>query len=135
MLLYQVIISRIKRQFKRNKRVFLDLEADTYEEIQLLAKRVKQTPDEVVNALLANELHIMVERNRIYTLWESFTPREKDVAALSILGYSASQIGLKLVVSKWTVRTHQLNVLGKLGVSSLAEMRMMFKDWDFSAWE
>jgi DNA-binding CsgD family transcriptional regulator len=50
------------------------------------------------------------------------TPREQEVAALILNGYSVSEIGRDLGVSIETVRVHRRNIYEKLDVTSLAEL-------------
>jgi predicted ATPase/DNA-binding CsgD family transcriptional regulator len=54
--------------------------------------------------------------------WESLTPTEGEVVALAAQGLSNAAIGLQLLVTAGTVRTHLRSVFGKLGVSSRAEL-------------
>jgi non-specific serine/threonine protein kinase len=50
------------------------------------------------------------------------TPREWEIARLVARGYSNRQIGIELVVSKRTVDTHVSHVLGKLELTSRAQI-------------
>jgi DNA-binding CsgD family transcriptional regulator len=62
-----------------------------------------------------------VEKN--WPRWESLSPRERDIAALTCLGYTPE-----------TIKTHVRNVLLKFGVKSKSELRHILTNWDFSGW-
>ena len=53
---------------------------------------------------------------------EALTPRESGVLKLLTRGYTNRQIADELGVSIRTVETHRANILGKLGLSSRAEL-------------
>ena len=50
------------------------------------------------------------------------TKRELEVLKLLVLGYTNSQIGERLFISKRTVETHRTNIMTKLGLKSRAEL-------------
>jgi non-specific serine/threonine protein kinase len=50
------------------------------------------------------------------------TPRERDVVSLVALGWTNRQIADKLVIDVRTAETHISNMLGKLGLSSRAQL-------------
>ncbi len=66
--------------------------------------------------------------------WESLSPREQDVTALSCLGFTNRQIAARLSLSPETIKTHVRNVLSKFGINSKSELRHILAGWDFSAW-
>ena len=67
--------------------------------------------------------------------WQQLSPRERDIAALTCLGYTNRQIAGRLYISPETVKTHMRNLLQKFDVRSKSELRRLLADWDFSAWE
>ena len=73
-----------------------------------------------------------VEKN--WPRWESLSPRERDIAALTCLGYTNRQISARLSLSPETIKTHVRNVLLKFGVKSKSELRHILTNWDFSGW-
>lgn len=68
-------------------------------------------------------------------IWESLTPREREVTALTCLGQTNKEIGRQLVISPATVKTHLRNAKRKFGLRSKLELRNALADWDFSDWE
>ena len=53
------------------------------------------------------------------------TPREREILQLIVAGQTNRQMAECLVVSPETVKTHVRHVLGKLGVSRKAELRVL----------
>ena len=62
-------------------------------------------------------------------------PREQAVARLAARGQTNQQIAEVLVVSTETVKTHVRNVLGKFGVRSKVELRVLFLDLGIRWWD
>lgn len=52
----------------------------------------------------------------------SLTPREREILALIARGDDSRQIALSLGIAYFTVRKHRSNMLGKLGLSSAAQL-------------
>jgi len=50
------------------------------------------------------------------------TPRERQVARLTVAGHTAREIGAQLFISPRTVETHLANVYAKLGVRSKIDL-------------
>lgn len=67
--------------------------------------------------------------------WESLSPREQDVTALTCLRYTNPQIAARLGLSVGTVRSYLEKVLGKLGLQDKTDLRVYFAAWDFSEFE
>ena len=72
--------------------------------------------------------------DELWLKWESLSPREQDVAALSCLGFTNRQIAARLSLSPETIKTHVRNLLSKFGINSKSELRHILAGWDFSAW-
>ena len=53
--------------------------------------------------------------------FEKLTDRERDVLALVAAGYSAPEIGARLVISPKTVDTYKQRIQGKIGLSHRTE--------------
>ncbi|HQE93857.1 MAG TPA: response regulator transcription factor [Anaerolineae bacterium] len=60
-------------------------------------------------------------RAEVLALWESLTPREREVLGLICQGQSNQEIAAQLQIVKKTVEQHVSEVLGKLGVASRTE--------------
>jgi DNA-binding CsgD family transcriptional regulator len=71
----------------------------------------------------------------LYQWWIMLSPREQDVTALTCLKYTNPQIAARLGLSIFTVNTYIEKVLIRFGLQSKADLRVVFANWDFSAWE
>ena len=69
-----------------------------------------------------------------YGRWDSLSSRERDVAALTCLGYTNRQIAAKLKVSPDSVKGYVRQVLVKFNSHSKNELRKQLSGWDFSNW-
>lgn len=116
-----------KRRFKMN--------ADLLEYVQTLADQERRPPEELAADLLASGLE---RRDQMYLAahcWSRLTPREQQVAALACLGYSNREIGLRMVITVETVKSHMSSVLRKFDRANRSELRQSLEGWDFSDWD
>jgi DNA-binding CsgD family transcriptional regulator len=95
----------------------------------------EQRPEEDIHAdLLAAGLAQRRSHNDLWQRWETLSSRERDVTALTCLGYTNRQIAAKLRVSPDTVKGYVRQVLAKFRLHSKDELRMLLGNWDFSDW-
>jgi len=99
-----------------------------------LAKHEGRPEHELIPDLLAAGLTQYRSIDELWPRWESLSPREQDVAALTCLGLTNRQIAARLFLSPETIKTHVRNILFKFGVNSKAELRHSLASWDFSGW-
>jgi DNA-binding CsgD family transcriptional regulator len=99
-----------------------------------IARHEGRPEHELLPDILAAGLNQYVTKEKLWNLWRSLTPREKDVAALACLGYTNREIGKRLNISPETVKVYLQRVLMKFGIASKSNLRMLLKDWDFSSW-
>src|SRR6266545_5832346 len=90
---------------------------------------------ELAQDLIAAGLTHYYSPGEVLKKWESLSSRQQDVTALVCLGYTNRQIAALLTVSPETVKTHLAKVFQKFEVMSRHQLRDMFSDWNFSAWE
>lgn len=96
----------------------------------------EQRPEEEIHAnLLAAAIAQRHTSQELFNRWQSLSPREQEVTALTCLGYTNHQIAAKLVVSPTTIKTHIRNILVKFQLHGKGELRMIFQDWDFREWD
>ena len=103
--------------------------------LNTLAEYAGQPEEELAEDLLASGLDSYYAKDVYLMTWEKLTPREKEVTALTCLGYTNRQIAARLVLSVPTVKTHIANALRKFDLHSKIELRMALSNLDFSAWE
>jgi DNA-binding CsgD family transcriptional regulator len=99
-----------------------------------LAKHEGRPEHELIPDLLAAGLTQYRSIDELWPRWESLSPREQDVAALTCLGLTNRQIAARLSLSPETIKTHVRNILFKFGVNSKAELRHSLASWDFRGW-
>lgn len=102
--------------------------------LSTLAQHEGRPEHELLPDLLAAGLTQYRTIDELLPKWESLSPREQDVTALTCLGYTNRQIAARLSLSPETVKTHVHNVLLKFGLNSKAELRRILAGWDFSGW-
>ena len=116
-------------------RRFYELDADLHAALVDLAEQEQRPPEELQAELLERALAQRHTHGELWGHWQSLTPREQDVAALTCWGYTNRQIAARLGVSPETVKTHLRNALTKFNLHAKAELRMALEEWDFSGWE
>ena len=86
--------------------------------------RQKEMIDAVTRALAVDEKRRADEKTvaDLRSLYESLTPREREVLALATAGMLNKLIAAKLGVSEVTVKVHRSNVMRKLRTRSLADL-------------
>jgi len=111
------------------------MEEELLQTLEDISQQEKRSTEDVAADLLAQGLERREGAEQKLELWESLSPREKQVTACVCLGYTNPQIAAHLGVSTETVRTHLSNIRAKFRVRSKNEIRMILADWDFTAWE
>lgn len=111
------------------------LDMETAGTLRLLAEREHCSPDEFARQLVGAALTRRTVVEQALELWQTLSPREKDVAALICLHYTTRQAAARLGISPETVKTHAGNVLAKFRVNNRQALRDALRGWDFSAWE
>jgi DNA-binding NarL/FixJ family response regulator len=124
----------IRLGLKRNGTHRYALDDRSYSMLETLAEKEQRPPEEVHADILANALEQHNTQEAIFQCWQSLSPREKDVTALTCLWYTNKQIAAKLHVSPDTVKGYVRQVLVKFHLHSKDELRMLLSKWDFSAW-
>lgn len=71
--------------------------------------------DDVEKLLAANEAQPV----------DRLTPREREISALVIRGYTNKEIGRSLFIAPRTVETHRLRMMRKLGIHTMSELIVM----------
>ncbi len=124
---------RLLRGLKPKTGAF-EVDADLIESLQELAEHEQRPEQELAAELLSSALAQRQAEQEMRRRWDSLTPREQQVAALSCQGFTYRQIAARLHISPETVKTHISNALHKFGVGTSLELRQLLAHWDFSDW-
>jgi DNA-binding NarL/FixJ family response regulator len=110
------------------------LEAELFLMLHDIASAQGKTVQAFAHEVLSGVVHESRTQAKIEHQWESLTPREQQVAALTCLGYKNSEIAHYLTISINTVRSHTRSILEKYQAGSKAELRLILAKWDFENW-
>lgn len=105
-----------------------------YTTLSTLAQHEGRPEHELIPDILAAGLTQYRSVEELWPKWELLSPRERDIAALTCLGYTNRQMAARLSLSPETIKTHVRNVLGKFGLRRKSDLRQVLASWDFSAW-
>ena len=111
------------------------LGAELNSALESMAEQEQRSPDEMASNLVNEALSRRQMDTDLWRRWQSLSPREQQIAALTCLGYTNPQIAAQLGVAVETVRTHTRNVQIKFNVNSKADLRVLLSEWDFSSWD
>jgi len=98
------------------------------------ADRDQRPAEELQEELLAAGLEHLKAADRLKQQWDSLSPREKEVTALTCLGYTNEQMAARMGISLWTVKGYIVQALDKYKLNSKAKLRNLLYEWDFSEW-
>jgi DNA-binding CsgD family transcriptional regulator len=110
------------------------MDARLHAELLDLAAAEGRPVEEVQEELLVDGLRRRSAHEDLLRRWESLSPREKDVSALTCLGYTNRQMAAMLQVSQGTVKGYLQQALVKFQFSSKREMQLSLARWDFRKW-
>ncbi|HEX5062266.1 MAG TPA: response regulator transcription factor [Kofleriaceae bacterium] len=85
---------------------------ETLEGRRYLAPSIKDEVEKVLNATEAQP-------------HDRLTPREREISALVLRGYTNKEIGQSLFIAPRTVETHRLRMMRKLGIHTMSELIVM----------
>lgn len=112
-----------------------DLDEEVVRAVRELAAREQRPEGEVASALLAFALEHRDAAEENLRNWQTLTPREQQVVAMTCKNLTSQEIAERLYISPETVKSHIRNSTRKLGLRTKLELRQALVDWDFSAWD
>lgn len=115
--------------------LILAIDSELSAELYSAARARDQKTGEFITELLARGLNHEAQRARAQAILEDLTPRERQVVWMTGRGRTNRQIGEALVISPETVKTHLRHALGKLGLRSKAELRLLLLDLGIRWWD
>jgi DNA-binding CsgD family transcriptional regulator len=132
------IWERFRRLWKRSqpkKKRTYHLDDPLHIELNNFAIQENRTQEEMTANVLAAGMYQYRRKDELLRLWYSLSLRERDVTAFACLGLTNRQIAARMGVSPETVKSYLETVLYKLGLRSKAELRVLFANMGFEAWE
>ena len=112
-----------------------DLDEEVIRAVRELAEREQRPEGEVASALLAFALEHRQSAEENMRNWQSLSPREQQVVAMTCQNLTTQEIADRLFITPDTVKSHIRNGARKLGLRTKLELRQALVDWDFSAWD
>jgi DNA-binding CsgD family transcriptional regulator len=103
--------------------------------LSTLATDEGRPENDLIPDILSAGLTQYISNERLWTRWESLSTREKDVAALTCLGYTNREIAARLSIAPDTVKSRLHNVMRKFNLHKRSDLRVLFAHWDFSEWQ
>ena len=123
-----------RRSQQKNRRSYR-LDDPFHIELNNIAIQENRTQEEMTASVLAAGMYQYRRKDELLSLWYSLSGRERDVTALACLGLTNRQIAARMGISPETVKSYLETVLHKLGLRGKAELRVLFADLGFEAWE
>jgi DNA-binding NarL/FixJ family response regulator len=120
---------------KRDSRPrYFELDETLHTALTNLADQEQRPEEEIQADLIAAGLAQHYSNKDLQQRWDSLSSRERDVAALTCLGYTNRQIAAKLKLSPDTIKGYVRQILVKFHLHSKNELSTLLGDWDFSDW-
>jgi len=123
-----------KRSQPETKRIYT-LDDPLHIELINIAIQENRTQEEITANVLAAGMYQYRRKDELLRLWYSLSLRERDVTALTCLGLTNRQMAARMGISPETVKSYLETALHKLGLRSKAELRVLFANMGFEAWE
>jgi DNA-binding CsgD family transcriptional regulator len=114
---------------------FYELSEGLQTSLRTLAQNEGRLEEDLAEDLFAAGLTQYKSQDVFWGIWNTLSPREKDITALTCLGYTNKQMAARLGISPETVKTHVRNTLYKFNLHSKAKLRVVLANWDFSSWK
>jgi DNA-binding NarL/FixJ family response regulator len=105
-----------------------------------MAAQQGRSEEEIVAELMKSGLSQQSAEERLWNCWESLTQKEKQITALTCLGYTNRQMAYLLNVSPETIKARLRHIyykfsLHKFQVRTKSDLRLLLESWDFSQWD
>jgi RNA polymerase sigma factor (sigma-70 family) len=132
--IWEGLLARLGLKRAKRRRTYTFNESlDT--ELVELAEQEQRPEGEYVEDLVATAIAQQRTSRVLKDCWQSLTPREQEMTALTCRGYTNRQMAGRLGVSEETVKTHVKNALRKFKMRGKSVLRMALEEWDFSEWD
>ena len=121
-----------QRQEQKRSRVFLKDE-HLVVKLKEIAIDQRRKEREVYKDIIEVGMKAVQDKDGYTSIWDTLSGREKQVTALTCLGYRSYEIADVLGISYETTRTYSKHIYAKFGLNK-KELRLALKDWDFQEW-
>ena len=122
MLTMHKTIKHIKKALELGAQGYILKDAtknELIEAISLASKRENYFHPKIHNEIFD---YFRGEKNTSHDEIEQFSDREMEIIGFISKGINSREIGAKLFISEFTVKTHRRNIMHKLGVKNTAEL-------------
>ena len=102
--------------------------------LSTLAQHEGRTEEELIPDILAAGLIQYRSVEELWPKWESLSPREQDVTALTCLGYTNREMAERLHLSPETIKKYLHSALIKFDLRRKSDLRHILAAWNFSRW-
>jgi RNA polymerase sigma factor (sigma-70 family) len=99
------------------------------------ARARDRSPQTLAQDLLTRALEREALRRHAEAVLASLTPREREITWLAARGRTNQEIAAQLVISPETVKSHVRSALGKFGLHSKSDLRMLLLDLGLRWWQ
>lgn len=113
---------------------YFELDEPLHAALAERADRDQRPVEQVQAELLAAGLAQLQSSDGLKQRWETLSPREQEVTALTCLGYTNRQMAARMHLSPATVKGYVRQALVKWRTHGKDELRMLLAQWDFSDW-
>jgi DNA-binding CsgD family transcriptional regulator len=101
--------------------------------VREMAVSQRRAESDVYNDILESGMKALSDKHKYEEIWGLLSERERQVTALTCLGYRSYEIAVALGVSYETVRSHSKHIYAKFGLNR-KELRYALQQWNFDAW-
>jgi two-component system response regulator FixJ len=127
-------LSSLFRRKRRKGRRYYEQDTSLHRAIMDLAEKEQRPAEEVQADLLKQALEHKQDCDEYLKCWERLSQRERDVCALTCLGYTNREIAVRLGIAPETVKGYLRQALSKFHIHSKDELKLILRHWDFSDW-
>ncbi len=123
------LLNRLRSQPEAGQSgIHLELDSELSARLRHAAERRGRSPQTLACELLTDGLDQALRHKHAQAALDALTPRQQQVARLTLRGFTNRQIAAALVVSPETVKTHVRHILDKFDAASKADLRVRLLD-------
>ena len=131
--IWEGLLARLGLKRTRQRRTF-SLDENQLQALETIAEQEQKSEQEIFTELFDTAVNQRLTNDELTDRWKSLSAREKQVTALTCLGYTNRQIAGKLNIAVDTVKGYMRQVLIKFNFHSKGELLNRLDKWDFKKW-